>query len=808
MEKKQMVMIKRILILASLLLLPVMGLRAQKIEEAPSSTFGLDAQDTQAVQEICNKMAEIRKKRPTVALVLSGGGAKGAATVGVLKYMEQYDIPIDMVVGTSIGGLLGGMYSLGYSVDYLDSLFHNMDWKMVLSDRVDKKYLPYSRIRNKEKYLISFPFFYKKDDYKNFLAGEEPFTGGGSRELHLGASEDDITRGSFLGSLPSGFVFGQNVNHLITSRTVGYSDSTDFFKFPIPFACVSTDMVSGKAKIWHNGSVNLALRSTMSIPGLFAPVRSDGMVLVDGGMRNNLPVNLAKHMGADIVIAVDLSERNLTADEIQNLADVMMASMDLFSNDAFNLNKRLIDIHIHPDMTGYNMLSFTKEAVDTLYARGYRAAEAAAPQFAALRKRLGTAGLEYHAKPAVDIGLQKVRIGQIEIVGVDSQEVAYILGSMNVKAFSLTDRDAIEDDISRIFGKGAYDYVNYELRGSQEPYRLRIICKRGPMHKLGFGARVDSEEFVSLLFNVGLNTNALRGHSLDVTARLSTHPLVDFLYAYNGRTFATLNARGNLTYLNRNFMLQDASPISATYLMSNQEVFFSNMHWSDMDVKLGFRNVFYRIYRILAETGLDFAKFNAVEDYPELFIDGRVEMLDNSYFPTRGVSTGIRGQVAYKGFVPDSQNQFLCTVAGDITIPVNVGRLTLIGQGYARVIFAGDGDVPLLYSNMMGGDMAGRYLDHQIPFAGVVGGMLMGQKLFVGRLEGRYRLGVNHYVSAVVNSAMDFNDFSGLTSSSEIYMGLGLGYAYNSIVGPLKFQLHWSSATRRVGAYIALGYNF
>ncbi|HAC41225.1 MAG TPA: hypothetical protein DCF48_06645, partial [Rikenellaceae bacterium] len=119
-------------------------------------------------------MAQIRKTRPTVALVLSGGGAKGAATVGALKYMEQYDIPVDMVVGTSIGGLIGGLYALGYDADYLDSLFRNMNWDMALSDKVDRKYLPYSRIRNKEKYLVQFPFYYKADDYKNYLAGEMP----------------------------------------------------------------------------------------------------------------------------------------------------------------------------------------------------------------------------------------------------------------------------------------------------------------------------------------------------------------------------------------------------------------------------------------------------------------------------------------------------------------------------------------------------------------------------------------------------------------------------------------------------------
>ena len=115
----------------------------------------------------------------------------------------------------------------------------------------------------------------------------------------------------------------------------------------------SLSSCAGRAKVWHSGSINLAMRSTMSIPGLFAPVRTEGMVLVDGGMRNNFPVNIAKRMGADIVIGIDLSDHRLEADEIQNLADIMMAGLDLFSNDAFAINQRLLDIRIHPDLTGY-----------------------------------------------------------------------------------------------------------------------------------------------------------------------------------------------------------------------------------------------------------------------------------------------------------------------------------------------------------------------------------------------------------------------------------------------------------------------
>ena len=128
---------------------------------------------------------------------------------------------------------------------------------MALSDKLDQKYIPYSRRRYNEKYMLSFPFYYTDEDYKNFLAGDAPFAQGRMRQLDLGAkakkdrrSFADIARGNLLGSLPSGFVFGQNVNQIITSRTVGYSDSTDFFKFPIPFACVATDVASGKAKVW------------------------------------------------------------------------------------------------------------------------------------------------------------------------------------------------------------------------------------------------------------------------------------------------------------------------------------------------------------------------------------------------------------------------------------------------------------------------------------------------------------------------------------------------------------------------------
>ena len=805
---------KKIILLLSALLLAGAPVVAQSVKEPESSSFGLDEKDAAAVRKIRYRMAQIRKSRPTVALVLSGGGAKGAATVGVLKYLEQYDLPVDMVVGTSIGGLVGGMYALGYKADYLDSLFRNMDWGVALSDEVDKSYIPYSRIRYKEKYLLSFPFYYKQDDYKNFIRGDMPFAAGRSRELHLGAEEGEdissLARGNLMGSLPSGFVFGQNVNQIITSRTVGYSDSTDFFKMPIPFACVATDMASGRAKIWHEGSLNLALRSTMSIPGLFAPVRTGGMVLVDGGMRNNFPVNIARQMGADIIIGIDLSDSAPGADEIQNLGDILMSTMNLFDDDAFNLNVRNVDVHIHPNLKGYNMLSFNRTAVDTMYARGYKAAQEMKPQLDAVRHRLGKARFRYNAPPAVDLGQAPVIIEDIDIVGVTEKEAEYLRSKMYIKPGSIVDKKLIEQEIAAIFGKGSYDYVTYELRGKKEPYRLRILCKRGPMHQIGFGARIDSQDIVSLLLNVGLNTNAMQGHSLDLTARISLNPYLDVRYSYNAPKFSTFNVRATLQYSgSTTFLAGQKDYVNLAMLQSAQELFFSNMHWSSFDVKVGLRNQLTTLYNIAtsSESGIDYTyRSSQVLNYPGFFADGRIETLDNGYFPTRGISAGIRGELTSDILFAGASSATLYGIVGmDGMFPFSFGRLSFIPQLNARLVFGNNPAAPI--TNILGGDMRGRYLEQQIPFVGLNDMAIMRNHLLVGRLDARYKLFKNQYVSLMGNVAYDFSSFKTI-GEGRLFTGVGLGYAYDSIAGPLKAQVHWSSVTKRVGLYLSFGYNF
>ena len=802
---------KKILVLL-LMLLPL----AAMAQEEDYSSFGLDPKDARAVRDIRYRMSQIRKTRPTVALVLSGGGAKGAATIGVLKYLEECDIPVDMVVGTSIGGLLGALYSMGYDAAYLDTLIHNIDWGMALSDKVDRKYIPYSRIRYKEKYMLSFPFYYKKDDFENFIAGDAPFAPGRNRQIHLSANDKEgedfssMARGNLLGSLPSGFVFGQNVNQLITSRTVGYSDSTDFFKFPIPFACVATDMASGKAKVWHSGSINMAMRSTMSIPGLFAPVRYGGMVLADGGMRNNFPVNIARQMGADIVIGINLADANLKANQIQNLADVLMSGMDLLSNDVFDKNVESVDVHIHPDLKGYNMLSFNATAVDTMFNRGYRAAQEMAPQIEALKKRVGGATLQLRAKPAVDLNRQDVLIGEVVVDGVPDSEEEYIKDRMKVKGGMRVSRAMIEDDVATIFGKGSYDYVNYELRGAQEPYRLRIYCKRGPMHQIGFSVRMDTEELVSLLLNVGLNTRAMSGSSLDLTARISGNPYLDVVYSYSAPRFATFNLRALTRYTDRTRFLTGENKYNASYFQAIQELYYSNIHWSKTDLNIGIRNNYCRINQLLASDVVgDYSIPKTNMDYPSVFLTSRVETLDNGYFPSRGMSAGFRLEAVSRVFEnSDISGRWFYVASADGRFPIPIGpHFALIPSFAARFVMGGAGEIPLLYSNVIGGDIAGRYIEQQLPFIGLSNATFRRDHIAMARLDARLCLVPNHYFSLIGNASYDFEGFNTF-KDGELAWGVGAGYGWNTIVGPLKAQVYWSSLSRKVGAYLSLGFNF
>ena len=765
------------------------------------------------VEVIRAKMDSVRRvrKRPTVALVLSGGGAKGSAHVGVIRYLESIGMPVDMVMGTSMGGLVGGIYALGYSPAHLDSLIRSIDWDMALSDRVPRDYLSYSTIKYKEKYVLSFPFFYDRDEFLHQREDELQYPHR-SREIHLGAGKDDATglvRDNLLGSLPSGMVYGQNVNNIFSSLSVGYQDEIDFYKdLPIPFLCVATDLVTGTAKIWTKGKLNTALRSTMSIPGLFTPVKVEGMVLVDGGMRNNYPTDLARKCGADIVIGVDLSSGYLGYADINNIGDVINTSIDMMGRTSFESNQSIADITIKPDLHEFGMLSFDSESVDTIIHRGYLAALEKAAVLDSLKKVVGPDTTTLQDNPADDIRLTKVMVSGVEITGVSDKESSYLHNKIKVDAGTRMGNEEIENAVATIFGTNAFDYVNYELLGDSQPYRLRFNCKKGPISNLGLGVRFDTEEVVSVIMNVGWGVHKLQGSSWDLTGKIGISPAASLNYSYVTTSGLTLNFLAGLRHTDRNTFGLGTNRFRINFTDLRQEVYASNIKWSKFFLKTGIRNDYFNIGSLMSEQVIpDYDSKYLKNDFVSAFVDARNYSLDDGYIPTEGHSVNLSYQWIFGSF-PHRFDNFHA-VQFDAMKVLGNSELAFIPSVNLRWLLGED--IPMPFSNTIGGTMAGRYFDQQVPFIGINYSAAVDRVMGVMRMDMRKKLFENNYITLIGNYVAAADKPSAFVEWGPDVtdaLGIGAAYTYNTIVGPISLYLHWSSMSNKLGAFFSLGFDF
>lgn len=334
------------------------------------------------------------QERMRVALVLGGGGAKGAAAVGVLKEIEASGVPVDMVVGTSIGSIVGAMYCLGYSAEELDSLFRSQDWVgmgigSLLGDSISGTFRDLI-----ERAPACGGGAARMDtlDGNASRAGQIRLKGNLSFNFNANANPNGAVAHASTpdGAVAQASVTDANAAHASTPNIDAaaqkiapcpyLSDSLHFDALPIPFRCVAVDVRKRAEVVLDEGSLATALRASMAIPLVFKPVRAGGQMLVDGGVLNNLPVDVARAMGADVVIAVDLTVNHHDGDE----------TIPFFRPDLrkYRENVAAADIYINPDLKGYGSQSFTRQKIAEMIALGEKAGREARHQLKALKKKV------------------------------------------------------------------------------------------------------------------------------------------------------------------------------------------------------------------------------------------------------------------------------------------------------------------------------------------------------------------------------------------------------------------------------------
>lgn len=711
----------------------------------------------------------IRKK---VGLVLSGGGAKGVAHIGVLKVLEEAGIPIDYISGTSMGAIVGGLYAVGYDAKALDSMVRVQNWPFLLSDRVVRNNLPFSEKETNEKYLISLP----------------------------------LTQGKVF-SMPAGFVSGQNIYNLFSELTVGYHDSIPFNDLPIPFACVAANMVDGKEVVLNSGILPLAMRASMAIPGAFSPVLLDSMVLVDGGISNNFPVNVAKDMGAEITIGVDLSTGLKDMEGLNSIIGIVDQLTSFMGMQNYEKNKEEVDLYMNPDLKGYSAASFNPEAIDTMIARGERIARANWDKIMELKKQIGLEEDEDSAPHIKNKFLKAdtLKIREIYIEGIKEKDEKWIRRQIGIKENSTISMKALQKAISFLYGTGAFASVNYALNGSGV-YDLTLRLKEKPASSLNLGFRFDSEEMASILLNTTLSHRALRGSKLSLTGRLNKNPYALVDYSFGSTFLRKLGISYMYKYNDINIYEHGDRVDNIIFSYHRGDVNMSDIYLRNFKFQLGLRYEYYRF-----KSGFynqDYVEEDiASQGFISYYASAQFETFDKKYYPDKGVSFKAEyslftdNMYNYKDGVPFSALSAHFESAVRLT-----RRVYLLPAVYGRVLIGED--IPSPYLNCMGGEVAGRYLNQQMPFYGIHNLEFFQNSVLAARLALRYRLGMRHYVTLTGNYARQANNFIDIVKENEDIWGGAIGYAYNSIIGPISVTFDLSDWDTTPGVYFNLGYYF
>lgn len=793
---------------ALILLFPAFNAGGQEYPNGLSVGSADPEGDAEFITLMRKRMALIRarEQRPTVALVLSGGGAKGAAEVGAIKFIEELGIPVDMVTGTSIGGLLGGLYAIGYHSEDFKELFTTQDWNRILTDAIPAKYVPYETKMYNARYVATIPFHTATDVFE-----EKGSTGReGDKDLNPGGIQ------SLISSLPSGYAYGLNIGNLISSLTVGYHDSTSFSTFPVPFVCVASEMVSKKAKNWGAGELKTAMRSTMSIPGLFAPVRINGMILSDGGSRNNFPVDLAKAMGADYIIGIELSDANPDFSQINNIGNIISQYISMLGQDAFDKNVGVPDVLIKPHIPEFGMLSFNDEAVDTMIHRGYAAAQAKEKELLRLKSRVGRSKLEDpNLRKAVNIAVTDVQIASVEYRGVNKDEAVLLARITGLKEGDMVDKAILDDAMCKLQATGAFSNLTYSLYGTEAPYALVFHCATSPTNSIGIGVRMDTEEWASILVNMGINSNKLTGSHLTLTSKLGQNFTGKLHYSYNSPGFPAVNIEASAYHRKGDIRTSGSSATyDASFWAHREALYLTDVNWTKMNLQIGVKNTGYNLNTnsvfgaMLAEYGTYTMKGN----FFGAFAKGRWYSLDDYYYPSKGSSISVdcdydiihwgngefapvlRVGIDYKGVVPMGRN------------------FALIPEIHLRHIVNNDNEGILMFQNTAGGEIQGRYLENQAPYFATNGIQFAYDHLATATLSLRYNPYKKLFISAkggFMHDALSYGELFTIQDTDAFIDNLaaGMEVAYNFVGGPIKLLMRWSRGNG-FGAYASIGFDF
>lgn len=707
---------------------------------------------------LCLNTAAAEPRRPKVGLALSGGGARGIAHIGVLAELERIGLKIDYIAGTSMGSIVGGLYAAGYTPEQMKTILEHVEWKEVFSSTPQRRLLRYDK-KGDSKYLFE-----------------------------AGIKLDEIV-------LPGGILSGYKLDALLNGVCLPVANIRDFDKLTVPYRAVATDIVNGDTVILAGGSLAEAMRISMSIPGMFPPYQYQGRLLVDGGLTQNLPVETVRAMGAEVVIAVDVSTPLRNRGNLKNFIQVLDQTVAIQMIKATERQAALADLVIRPDLTAYKSDEFDK--TEGILAAGTQAARSKA---GALRELAGKKDIPL--KPYSRAGLKPVKgvvVAEVILDGPSSfrSELKRMAPFPAGKRVTV---DQLDQTVQKLYGLGNAQSVSYEIlptAGGRSEVRFKVIPKdlgevAGRLRlKLGINSERTNPTEIELAFRRQLKM--LEGSQARLNVLMGRSYGGSLAMVMEDHPWSGLFLRPELSYYSRLHDIYQNRKIQAEYSVNTLALGLVTGQYLGTwgEISLG-----YLISRESVDTQIVTMRVpdlsNQLAGFTASF---KMDTMDRMPFPSGGLSSDLTFTRMLKDVGSDLD---FSRLEWHGTMAISLAKRHLIRPVW-RLVSSFDTDPPFSQAVFLGGfeGMWGYAYDE-----------FLGQDLANLQFIYRYELTPIVYLRLAGNVGGTWMSLSEARDNWErLYWGGGLGLGLDTPLGPLELALGLGEAGR-VNAYLAFGHKF
>ncbi|WP_308991533.1 patatin-like phospholipase family protein [Mariniflexile litorale] len=723
----------------------------------------------------------IEKDDVKVGLVLSGGGAKGLAHIGVLKVIDSLGVKIDYVAGTSMGAIIGALYASGYTGNQLDSIFKEIDFDRLINDDLPRASKAFYERDNSEKYAVTLPF-------ENFKI-----------------------------KLPSALSRGQNTYGLFARLTLHVSEINNFNELPIPFFCIATNIETGQAVILDSGNLTQSIMASGALPSLFQPVTINNQVLIDGGVVNNYPIDELRAKGMDVIIGVDVQDGLAARDELTSAPDVLVQINNFRTINDMKLKVKKTDIYIKPDIKDYSVVSFDEGS--KIIKSGI---QATVTTLDALKKLPSKNYSE--VKPKINCNTKdSITINNIVIKGNSKYTRAYILGKLKLKNNEKISYNYFNRGVNNLVATNNFNSFEYQLKSSENKKGYDLIADLKETNTTTFlklGLHYDDLYKSAALVNLTKKRWLFGSDVASLDIILGDNVRYNFEYFIDKGFYWSIGVKSRFNQFNKNISAQlllddtqmaeaNLNKVDAELQDQTNQIYVQTLFRKDFSLSMGVEHKRLKIQsETLASEDEESEFLFESTDYLSVFGNLKLDTYDNKYFPKSGLyfNSNLHMYVYASGFNEGFDN--FSIIKADVGYAFSLSDKLAINLQASGGFKVGDKSTKTLDFSL--GGYGNNLINNFVPFVGYDFMSFSGNSYVKAAFSADYEIFKKHYITLEGNWANIEDDIfdSGEWFSFSDYNGYALGYAIDTFLGPIQAKYSFSPENKQNYWFFNIGFWF